>query len=294
MGRALAYAATPFINVWRSRSDLRNLILRPHRSEFLFFGDGESIDKIDGVWRDRYCGSLIDHAEKHGHSTLLMQRGEFNRHPWSRPTFAANGIVNRSYLFAAAAGLINPRGGVLEGHDRVLEFLRREGAPIHELGVSILLKRAATISSGARGFERLLSAVQPSICFIVKYYSSVGHAFALACRRRGVLLVELQREGRGARHEAYHWRAVPGDGYSILPSVFWTWTADDARAIDVWCKKLKRPWHRSLHGGHPQLSTWLDDNSAETIATDAHIRDIRSRRPADLDIPRRTADSGWV
>src|SRR5262249_12490573 len=104
------------------------------------------------------------------------------------------------------------------------------------------------------------------------------------CRRQGILLVELQREGRGARHEAYHWYAVPERGYSILPAVFWTWTADDAAAIDDWCKKLKRPWHRSLRGGHPQLSRWFDDHDPQTIAADAHIRNLRSRSFADLEI----------
>jgi len=281
--RALDYAATPITNVWRSRGNLHNLVLSPRRSEFLFLGDGTTIDQIGGAGRDRYCDPLISHLQTGGHSTFLMQRGESKYRTWSRPTFAANGIINRAHL-AAPFGRISPHSGDLEGHGQVLEFLDRKGVPTYELDVASLSKVAASISASARGFERLLTKVRPSICFIVRYYVRMGHAFALACRRQGILLVELQREGRGARHEAYHWYAVPEVGYSILPGVFWTWTADDAAAIDAWCRKLKHPWHRSLYGGHPQLSAWFDDNNSETIAADARIRDICARRSSDLDI----------
>ena len=107
---------------------------------------------------------------------------------------------------------------------------------------------------------------------------------ALACRRRGILSIELQREGRSGRHEAYIWSTVREKGYEILPAVFWTWTQTDADAIDRWTKKLKHPWHRAIFGGQPQLAAWLNDDDPITRATDAMINDIRARAPAEREI----------
>jgi hypothetical protein len=111
-----------------------------------------------------------------------------------------------------------------------------------------------------------------------------GHALALACRRRGVLSVELQRAGLGSRYEGYCWSAVPENGYTVLPAIFWTWTEDDAAAIERWSKRIQRPWHRSICGGHPQLSAWFDDRDPQTQAFDARIQELRAAHPGKLDI----------
>jgi hypothetical protein len=72
---------TPFTNLWRSRRDLRHVVLRPHRAEALFLGDGVSLDQVDGAWRDRFCDPLIAELHRQGATTLLMQRGNLDRLP---------------------------------------------------------------------------------------------------------------------------------------------------------------------------------------------------------------------
>ena len=112
----------------------------------------------------------------------------------------------------------------------------------------------------------------------------MGHALALACRRRGILSIELQREGRSGRHEAYIWSSVPERGYEILPAVFWTWTQADADAIETWTRTLKRPWHSSIYGGHPQLAAWLQRNDPEPSAVDASINEVLANAPVEREI----------
>ena len=284
IARAAAYAVTPLINIWRSRIGLRHVVLLPHRAHALFLGDGTSLDRVGGLWRDRFCDPLIDQLHARGASSLLMQRGDFPHVPSSRPAFAANTIIHWGQLFAGPLRMSPRLETSFADHDGVLRFLEQRGAPTLGLSAAALRERAAAVSVTASAFERLLGIVRPTLCFMVGYFWGMGHALALACRRRGILSVELQREGRSGRHEAYIWSAVPEEGYEILPAVFWTWTQGDADAIRAWTKTPKRPWHRSIHGGHPQIAAWLDGNDAAVRAADATINAIRTNAPAEREI----------
>jgi hypothetical protein len=278
--RAAAQAATPIANIWRRRDDLRHMIVFPHRAEHLFLGDEGTLDRVDGAWQDRFCDPLIGHLNDRAESTLLMQWGSSRNQPWSRPTLLVNTIANWGQLGASALRLSTRLTADFPDHDEVLDALRRNGIPARGLAAGELRKKAAAVEAESLVFEQLLRVVQPSLCFMVGSAPSL----ALACRRRGVLSVSLQREGRGALHESSCWFAVPENGYATLPAVFWTWTNADASAIDAWSRRLKLPWHTSLCGGHPQLRNWFDDGDPRTQAHDARINEIRSRYPADLEI----------
>jgi hypothetical protein len=81
----------------------------------------------------------------------------------------------------------------------------------------------------------------------------LGHAFALACRRRGILCVDLQHCPHEGTHRAYRWPTLPPHGYSTLPGLFWTWTEEDSANIRRWTDGLVGRWHRAIAGGHPQI-----------------------------------------
>jgi hypothetical protein len=91
----------------------------------------------------------------------------------------------------------------------------------------------------------------------------------LACRRQGVLSIDLQHCPQEGAHKAYGWIALPENGYATLPAVFWNWTQLDAAYIERWSRTLALPWHRSVHGGHTQLSPYLNDADLLTRAGDA-------------------------
>ena len=101
--RALARAATPISNLWRSRHDLGNWVIRPKPAYAVFLGDGVSLDFVDGRWRDRFGEPVIVELEKRGLDSFLMQSGELIRLPWRRPTFAANMIAVWGTLAASAS-----------------------------------------------------------------------------------------------------------------------------------------------------------------------------------------------
>jgi hypothetical protein len=258
--RVIGSLATPLKNVWRSRADLRHWEVRPKPADAIFLGDGVSLDFIDGAWQDRYCEPVIQALESRGLSAFLMQGGDLARLPWHRNTFATNSFVFRGGLSRFKSTL----PAYMPAHQRVVEFLAEQGVTARSLNRSELELRASTVSESAAAFQKVLSRVRPKLAFVVTYYAGMGPAFMLACRREGVLSIDLQHCPRDGAHKAYEWSALPENGYRTLPAVFWAWTQRDADDVQRWSNSLALPWHRSLHGGHTQLSPYLDDASTLT------------------------------
>ena len=237
----------PLTNLWHSRHDLRHLLLRPRRADVAFLGDGVSLDYVSGHWRDRFGEPLIAALAQRGRSTFLMQGGGLQRRPWLRPAFLAN-------LAEAWGWLLSVRAGApleLPGHAEVLSFLTGAGVEAPSFTRRALARRAAEVAGGATVFAWILRIVRPRLAFVVNYYSGLGPAFVLACRRRRVLCIDLQRAPLQGSPMAYDWLTLPAGGYSVLPDVFWTWTEEDATAVARWALP---PRHRALWGGHTQLA----------------------------------------
>lgn len=265
--RVAALLATPFTNAWKSRRDLKNWIVRPFRAHAVLLGDGISLDPIDGAWQDRFGEALIATFERQGLKTFVMQPGDLNRLPWRRPTFAAN-LVD---IWARIARRWDSAPVDLPDLDKVRAYLREKGIEAPSLERATLQRRAATISKTADAFARILKISRPKLAFVVTYYAGLAPAFLLACRRLGILSVDLQHCPQDGGHKAYVWSNLPDRGYSTLPAVFWTWSKSDADHIARWAEPLPAPWHRALCGGNTQLadftsSTW--DNRFRAAAGD--------------------------
>jgi hypothetical protein len=259
--------AMPLRNRWKSRHDIARQVTRPTPAHAIFLGDGFSLDLVDGQWRDRFGEPLIAALEARGHDTFLMQGGYLGRLPWRRPTFAANVVESRGFLQA----LVTSPPAKLPGHDGVLEFLTRNAVHAPSLSRIRLERRAKIVAATAAKFEHVLSMVKPTVAFVVAYYAGLGPAFLLACRRLGILSVDLQRSPHGGLLHAYRWAAVPARGYATLPTVFWSWTKDDAARVDDWANRLAVPWHSALHGGHTQLAHYSQPMSRTWDARFASI-----------------------
>ncbi len=260
--RSLARIARPLRNAWRSRRDLAHFVARPKPAYAMFLGDGVSLDFVDGSWRDRFSEPLIAALEGRGLTSFLMQSGEFSRLPWYRPTFAANLIGGRGYQPNNDA----PTPIALPGLEEVVEFLERNGVRSASLDRDYLARAANVVAATATEFERVMRIVKPTLAFVVTYYANLGHSFLLACRRLGILSIDLQHCAQEGAHKAYGWSAVPKTGYASLPAIFWNWSEADAAAIRKWTSRLERPWHRSLHGGHTQLAPFLGNADSSAAA----------------------------
>jgi hypothetical protein len=256
--RTVGALATPLTNAWKSRRDLEHWRPWPGPADAILLGDGVSLDRTDGAWRDRHGEPVMAALERGGRSTFLMQPGGLDRLPWSRPTFPANTIAVRAAL---AAALDRTTPAALPDHSAVADLMQRKGVTAPSIALPRLLKRARTLAAAAAAFQRVLRAVRPRLAFVVTYYAGLGHALVLACRREGVLCVDLQHCPQDGAHRAYRWRGLPPGGFSTLPAVFWTWSEREAADIDAWGAA---PWHRAVHGGHSQLAAYLDDEDPVT------------------------------
>jgi hypothetical protein len=268
--RILEHLATPLLNAWRSRGDLHHWIARPRAAHAIFLGDGVSLDRTDGSWRDRFGEPLMAALQQRGRETFLMQAGDLSRLPWHRPTYAANLMLARG---ARLRGSIQVQAD-LPQRAQVARFLSREGVVAPCMAPDALLSRARTILATAAAFEQLLRVVRPTLAFVVTYYAELGPAFLLACRRQGVLSIDLQHCPQEGAHKAYTWWALPSSGYAVLPAVFWHWKPADAALTQAWTSRLELPWHRGLHGGHVQLTPFLDDADPTTRALDRQFQTL--------------------
>jgi len=267
---AASTLATPALNLWRSRRDLAHLLVRPQRADAILLGDGVSLDPVDGAWHDRFGEPVVAALEQLGRSCFVMQSGNLTRLPWARPTFAANRVAARAACVAALASGPAPE---LPDHAAVMRFLDEADVDAPSLAPDRLMRRTRTVAAQAAAFERLLRRVQPNVAFVVTYYAGLGHAFALACRRRGILCVDLQHCPHDGMHRAYRWPTLPPRGYSTLPGLFWTWSVRDAADIRRWTGALDQPWHRAIPGGHTQIAALCDGGGEQAWQKAAPLGD---------------------
>jgi hypothetical protein len=164
--------------------------------------------------------------------------------------------------------LIAPRAAQMPAHEEVMALLKTHEVAATSLDRLKLEQRASVVSATASAFERVLRKVNPALAFVVTYYAGLGAAFVLACRRLGILSVDLQHCPQDGAHKAYGWDSVPEHGYRTLPAVFWTWTARDAQDIRRWTDRLAQPWHRSVYGGHTQFSAFFSEHRSRRAVWD--------------------------
>lgn len=243
--RLASLALRPLSNTWHSRRDLRHVLLRPRRAAAVFLGDGVTLDRVDGAWRDRFCEPLIGTLAQLGRASFLMQAGGLARLPWQRPTFIASTAEAWGQLLPAPTASLE-----LPEHGRLLEFLAREGVATPALRRDAIARRAAAVASTARIFEWILARVRPQLAFVVSYFAGPAPAFVLACRRRAIPCIDLQRAPYRGAPMAYDFASLPQRGYCVLPDVFWSWNEDEARDIGHWA----HPPHYVFAGGHTQLA----------------------------------------
>ena len=271
--RAAAGLAAPLTNLWNSRGDLAHWVPRPYRAGVVLLGDGVSLDKIEGAWRDRHGEPVIAALERRGEATFLMQPGNLGRLPWLRPTYPANMIAVRAAIGATLGRRVAPD---LPDHAGVLRFLTDQGVAAPSLAPGRLARRARGLAAAATAFQRVLRRVRPRLAFVVTWYAGLGPAFALACRRERVMCVDLQHCPQEGGHRAYSWARPPAGGYSTMPAAFWSWSPDEAEAISL--------WGQSFHGGHSQLAPFLDDGSPETMRWDAQFAATGSTGPFEREV----------
>lgn len=152
-----------------------------------------------------------------------------------RPTANRVTPVDVGLGMAAVAASAQRRAGraprsLTQAIEGLTAVVRRHGV---ELNSDDAVARVLAIDRMATFLARRLGSRPPALGFVVCFYGLSGLGFTLACRRRGVLSIDMQHGVQGAGHLAYGpWSGTPGPRAALIPDRFWCWTEEDAARID--------------------------------------------------------------
>lgn len=148
---------------------------------------------------------------------------------------------------------------------------------------SQIVSAVRRLDGHARLFDQLLRKVKPRLVMLGVFYSPEAMALTHACRHRGIPVVEIQHGKQGLFHGMYsHWSALPRDGYSVMPDIFWNWGGESAETIRG---SLPEGTGRPLTvvGGNRWLASWKEQAGLPgTPETDALLRRMAGFRKTIL------------
>lgn len=237
----------------------------PPRVDALFLSRSEdNHDVVDGLAHDRMIDPIYRLAEKKARRTLKLR--------------VTRGATAPNEHLAVAAQAVGPdehadldlKMPALPEVDRVLEWVTARGispAP-NSTSFRSLIKRTLhrEIVFGA-----LLDACRPKMVFLGVFDDPMQMAAVLACRRRGILVIDIQHGKQGRDHNlCTPWEKAPARGSELLPDRFWVWGEPTARQVSAGLGMLAKR-HRPVVGGNVWLAEWKQgmhggDGAARALA----------------------------
>ena len=228
---------------WRGRlaeyADANHTFAETGRADVVLISDGISQMQVADGWFDRFCDPIAALAEARGKTTATFTLRDLFNVPRVRSGIFLQPKLERLKLLARARAL-RPGSGVGEvtqDIEKLNDILRHENSTLvfspRLIGAQIVALRHAS-----RELARRLVRCKAKATFIVDYYNLEGMAACHAAHSIGIPSVDLQHGVAGEHHSAYgRWTRVPARGYSVLPKIFWTWSAEDAACIEAWAKR---------------------------------------------------------
>jgi hypothetical protein len=271
-----------------------NLRDRAHKDHFhqsdvaILVNSSTRYFKVDGCWYNPYSDSFIKHLNNDGASTITLELtsdGKFLHPRFSSSVLIQHKMFIRSMWAKVQTALDRPSlPEVLEGFEDFLLIMTRRLGDGSQPVLQMLRFRARQVLAFEAYFSSLLAAIRPSVGMTSGYYSAENMGFIRACRRLGILTVEVQHGVQGDQHFAYRpWLGLPPDGYDTLPELFWSWGQAEHDTIESWTGN-HRSSHRSIIGGNPCLHIY--DGKGHSLRTRIadRIAALQSKRAKGLNI----------
>jgi hypothetical protein len=118
-----------------------------------------------------------------------------------------------------------------------------------------------TFHSTSKIYEDWMRRGKAQLMIAVCWYSLRVMAASVACRRAGVISVDLQHGLQDAGHYSYSgWDASPEGGYEMMPHYFWAWGRDNVHFLEE-CNGAFRKYSRVRAGGNLWLNMWRNKSS---------------------------------
>jgi len=214
--------------------------------------------RLGGQWVHPLCDPIVDRLKARGLRVGVMSPAVGGQLPRACPSVVVQRDIDAANALGALEARLRPPAAALDDVDAVRSFVRAAGSGFD----GAVFSRSHLISLGARvarladAWARRLRTWRPRLAFQVSYYGVEGMAFALACHRAGIPVVELQHGVQGGLHPAYaHLVVDAGARHPLLPDWFWVWSAWEQDVITSWASPTR---HRVVVGGNPWLAAWQE------------------------------------
>jgi len=136
--------------------------------------------------------------------------------------------------------------------NEVKNYLEENGFRHTTCDAATISNRAISMMAYSSCFLDILKKKQAKMGAVVCWYSHIGMSFVLACHRKGIPCIDIQHGFAGGNnHRAYaRWINAPASGYNIMPTNFWSWSDEDAAAINKWYFSENSKIKRAFVGGN--------------------------------------------
>lgn len=245
--------------------------------DIVFLSNGISYSFINNSWYEKFCDPLIERFRSIGITSLLLSP----LHKYFIPRKTESVFIQPNIdILRVKAKILSQFNNSFKVHlpfyNNLADYFINQNIPVKILPLRVIIKRVLYIRTLVKFYRGLLKKITPYIAFQVCYYSLEGMAFNIACREFGIHSIDIQHGVAGSVHFSYgHWLNVPDNGYELLPSIFWTWSDDDALAIMAWNNKVKH-LHLPLIGGNLLLNKWLLANDSSVEFYDRQVMEIKN------------------
>ncbi|UPQ79675.1 hypothetical protein M0M57_02285 [Flavobacterium azooxidireducens] len=109
-------------------------------------------------------------------------------------------------------------------------------------------------------FTKVLKKMKPTQIMILCYYTENNFALIVAANQLGIKTIEMQHGPQTDIHLSYgSWTKIPPEGYSMLPTVFWSWDEHSEGVLNKWIKNSNN--YSVINIGNPWVDFWKTANS---------------------------------
>jgi 2-polyprenyl-3-methyl-5-hydroxy-6-metoxy-1,4-benzoquinol methylase len=246
-------------------------------------------DKSNGKFYNRHIDPIIDLIKKELSLVkieLLNHETQRTNPRFERTTFLQNPIQNQFLEGNKTSSISNFSDFALH----VEKISKRI-----DLNEFVFIEQVNLLKCYSQYFEKIFQVIKPKAVFFVCYYYMIPMAIIKACKKLGIVSVDMQHGKQGKYHGMYsYWTKIPSGGYELLPDYFWCWGSESKINIEE-----SRPntidYHLPIVGGNRWLATWLDRKAGvfeNDIAKDFYTilekkekKILVSLQPFDEEIP---------
>ena len=251
-----------FIKMWDFvRNFYKNLARNDEDHSYaLFLNNAGCRREVDGIWFDVFTDPIRNVLADNGYSSITYE--------WENTKYCSP-IYSDSVRFQSNLNIIKIKAKFKAIQKKAtfpfFDEINDKVGNVLDLGE--LYYQVELIHESYMFFLEHIRKIKPSIAFSTIYYNEISMGFILACKKEGVLSIDIQHGMQVGNNPAYSfWRSLSEDSYDLLPDVFLVRGMAEKDNIEKWLKK-----GNVIISGDLWLNFWKNNNEALVIKYDSMI-----------------------